>query len=561
MSIPKTKRRAVRGGAAAQGKRRSSDVAPVLAKSRTRKGAAPVANAKRSGGDQTSLVTGRRASRGGPLPAPIRRALAWRLNGPQNSYDAARDRDSSLRHWQWADSLSADSANSAAVRLKLRNRSRYEVANNGWAKGIVLTLANDLIGPGPRLQMLTDDADLNRLLEREFASWSRRVNLASRLRVLHQARVVDGEGFGTFINNPRLAHAVHLDLRLVEAEQVAAPASSLLDATNIDGIQLDEFGNPVSYSVRRQHPGDATGLGAWQYDTVPAAYMVHWFRPDRAGQHRGVPDLTSSLEGFAQLRRYRLSVLDAAETAANLAGVMTTNLPPPNDEGTQVADEVPPLAVFDIERNTFVTAPMGWDAHQIKAEQPAANHTEFCDSVLNEIARPVGTPFNLAKCNSSSYSWAGASLDLRIYWRSIVEVNRAALEEAVVDRVLGAWLIEAATAIPGAESLAEMLVAAADASDVPHMWFWQGCADIDEVKAADAQAVRLENHTTTLAAEYATQRKDWEVELRQRAKEVALMKELNLTPAQARPRPAVAATDEEGVPERPGRPVRPEREN
>ena len=53
-----------------------------------------------------------------------------------------------------ADGLSADAANSPEVRRTLRNRARYEVANNSYARGIVLTLANDLIGTGPRLQML-----------------------------------------------------------------------------------------------------------------------------------------------------------------------------------------------------------------------------------------------------------------------------------------------------------------------------------------------------------------------------------------------------------------------
>ena len=50
-------------------------------------------------------------------------------------------------------SLSADAAANSDVRKKLRERSRYEVANNSYAKGIVLTLANDCVGTG---QSLTD---------------------------------------------------------------------------------------------------------------------------------------------------------------------------------------------------------------------------------------------------------------------------------------------------------------------------------------------------------------------------------------------------------------------
>ncbi len=72
-------------------------------------------------------------------------------------YDAATTDHDNRRHWANADGLSANAANTPEVRRVLRNRSRYEVANNSYAKGICLTLANDVIGTGPRLQMLTSD--------------------------------------------------------------------------------------------------------------------------------------------------------------------------------------------------------------------------------------------------------------------------------------------------------------------------------------------------------------------------------------------------------------------
>jgi len=64
------------------------------------------------------------------------------------------------------------------------------------------------------------------------------------------------------------------------------------------------------------------------------------------------------------------------------------------------------------------------------------------------------------------------------------------------------------------------------------LWFWDGHEHVDPAKEATAQATRLASHTTTLAAEYARQGKDRETELRQRAKEVALAKELGLAVAQ-----------------------------
>jgi capsid protein len=58
---------------------------------------------------------------------------------------------------------------------------------------------------------------------------------------------------------------------------------------------------------------------------------------------------------------------------------------------------------------------------------------------------------------------------------------------------------------------------------------------VDPAKEARAQETRLKNHTTTLAHEYARQGKDWESELRQRAREKALMRELGLNGDEAAP--------------------------
>ena len=66
-------------------------------------------------------------------------------------FDAAQTTNDNLKHWAAADGFSADMAASAEVRRALRERARYEVANNSYARGIVLTVANDTIGTGPRL--------------------------------------------------------------------------------------------------------------------------------------------------------------------------------------------------------------------------------------------------------------------------------------------------------------------------------------------------------------------------------------------------------------------------
>jgi len=421
------------------------------------------------------------------------------------------------RHWAAADGLSARAANSPEVRRVLRNRARYEVANNSYARGIVLTLANDTIGTGPRLQMLTSNAEANRRIEQEFSRWAKAVGLAEKLRTMRMARAQDGEAFAILTSNPRLPTPVKLDLRLIEADQVTTPDLNALDSNAVDGIVFDSSGNPVEYHVLRTHPGDTLGILGRQYDRLPADSVIHWFRMDRPGQVRGIPDIMPALPLFAQLRRFTLAVIAAAETAADFAGILYTDAPPGGE-----ADAAEPFEPIELESRALVTMPGGWKMSQLQAEQPATTYAEFKREILNEIARCLNMPFNIAAGNSSGYNYASGRLDHQTYYKSL-RVEQAYLESVVLDRVLAAWLDEAVL-IPELwpEDLGPM-------PDWPHQWFWDGQEHVDPAKEATAQATRLASHTTTLAYEYARQGRDWEEALRQRAKELALMRELGLT--------------------------------
>ena len=454
-------------------------------------------------------------------------------------YDAAVTTEENRRHWANADILSADAAANPRVRCVLRSRARYEVANNSYARGIVSTLANDCIGTGPRLQMLTDDDESNRLIEQEFMLWADAISLADRLRTMRMSRAESGEVFAMLVANPKIDSPVKLDLRLIEADQVMTPVllRQEADLLAIDGIIFDEHGNPTEYHVLKRHPGDTIARWTYDFDRVPAASMIHYFRAERPGQSRGVPEITPALPLFAQLRRYTLAVLAAAETAADFAAVLYTDAPA-NGE----ADPVEPMDLVELERRMATVLPGGWRLGQIQAEQPSTTYGEFKKEILNEIARCLNMPFNVACGNSSGYNYASGRLDHQTYYKSI-RVDQDQLGLAVLDRVLRAWLDEA---ILVSDFLPRWMRTTAF-RDLGHQWFWDGQEHVDPAKEATAQATRLSSYTTNLAYEYARQGRDWEGEIRQRAKELQLMEQLGLPLAQpaSASSPQTADTTEE----------------
>ena len=352
----------------------------------------------------------------------------------QSRYDAAQTTPDNRRHWANADHLSANAAIGADVRRILRSRARYEVANNSYAKGIVLTLANYVVGTGPRLQMLSDDPQANRVIEREFARWAKAIGLPHKLRTMRIAQCESGEVFALLATNPRIDAPVQLDVRPMEADQVADPGYRLqavgrsritdqrlleqlrayrLQSTAyslVDGIAFDEFGNPVAYYVLRQHPGDNTvpRSGGIEFDVMPVESVIHLFRTERPGQSRGIPEITPALPLFATLRRYTLAVLGAAEQAALPSGVIYTDA-----AADAEASQVEPMDQVEMDRGTWMTMPFGWKISQVKAEQPTTVYGDFKHEVINEIARCLNMPFNIAAGNSSGYNYASGRLDKR----------------------------------------------------------------------------------------------------------------------------------------------------
>jgi lambda family phage portal protein len=433
-------------------------------------------------------------------------------------YDAAQTTPLNQRHWAQADWLSADAALHPGIRRTLRVRSRYEAANNSYLAGMLSTLATDLVGTGPRLQLQItevppEDARV-RQIEHAVHEWGRAIDLAAKLRTMRIARATDGEAFAVKQTNTKL-DGVQLDIRLVEADQVANP-TWILELGAIDGLRLDEAGNVTEWHILTHHPGSLTWTGN-SGEWVPADRVLHWANRTRPGQHRGVGEIVPALELFAMLRRYTLATVTAAETAADFAALIHTNMPS-GDAGTA---PLPGWETMPIVRGMAMSLPDGWDATQMKPEHPTTTFDAFEKRLLNQIARCLNLPYIVAALDSSQASYSSMRGDYLVYRKS-VNCLREDLERNVLDPLLSEWLDEAA------------LVRGLLPDGLPPVatwnwrWIWQGWEHVDPTKEADAQTIRLSNNTTTLADECSKLGTDWREVLRQRAAEKALLRELGL---------------------------------
>jgi len=440
-----------------------------------------------------------------PQRQPLRTVAKQEQAAIRAKYDAASDSVEFQNYWANTDAYDADSANSKSVRTRLVKRSRYEIANNGYADGIAQTHANFVVGLGPNVNVDTGSDRINERVRAAWASWAQAIHLRRKLWCLAHAKLVDGESFALFAENLSVDDRIKLDVKPIECDQVTTPYLPHREVGVIDGMVFDRWGNVLWYDILPEHPGGMWSYAYQQPDQIRPRYVGHWYAMRRPGQHRGIPELTSTLQVGASSRRWRESTVSAAETAASVAAALETDMPPGD------ADQVRPFETMEIERRMMTALPMGWKLSQMVAQHPNATYESFNRAQIAEQARPKNMPYNMAACDSSQSSYASGRLDFQPYFAG-VDIERADCQDTVLNKLFRQWWKEAAIVYGFGDPLVLPVVG----------WDWPNHPVADLAAEANATDTGLKNGTKTLRQVYADNGDDFDIAVRQMAADYGL---------------------------------------
>lgn len=452
-------------------------------------------------------------------------------DGKRAYFDAAATTRHNSNHWAYATEHDINTLIRGDLAT-LRKRARFEILNNGYGAGIADTLAFDVVGPDGTLRPQFDSGNtkFNSEAEDKFLIWAQTCDYTEQMGLgefLQMQLVLQlceaGESVTIKKRDQRSGnYDVSLRLLAIETERLDNPLDSAAPSARMhDGIEFDTEGRPSAYYILKDHPNGSYAESLFDYDRVPAHDVIHLFRVKRPGQSRGIPWFAPALPLFADMRRFTLATLEGAETAANNAGVMKSMYPPETGD----EEDVESNDVIELERNALLTLPVGWDITQIKPEHPATTYAMFKGEILNEIARGVMMPYNVAAANSSDYNYASGRLDHQKYHR-FIKCIRGWASQRFLRPVVSAWMTEAFL-IPGyfkTQPTFEQAMLAVQTAQ----WFWSGFEHVDPVKEAQAERIRLESGTATLKDVFAEQGHDWEKKIEQRGREIEKMKKLGI---------------------------------
>lgn len=334
----------------------------------------------------------------------------------------------------WNPGISGPNANVLYGAADMRDRSRDLTRKFPLLIGAYDTISSNIVGTGIRALSKARDAEIRRYITDVWEDWCHHCDvegvnhLAAILDMAVRQRYEAGEVFLRFVPaDPDDGLEVPLQIVMLEAEQVPYSKTEVLPNGNyiIAGVEFNAQGRRVAYHIYNHHPAEGT-LRLDYLDTVrvEAAEVLHYFKPLRPGQVRGIPECFA-----AQVTARNLMVYDDAELLkkqnASLNMGFITSPSPDEILGASVAggendpDAGPGEAVLPMEAGTMLALNPGEDVKFNDPAESGSSYEPFRNGALRSIAASMSMTYeefslDFSKVNFSSIR-AGLNQSQRKY--------------------------------------------------------------------------------------------------------------------------------------------------
>lgn len=197
----------------------------------------------------------------------------------------------------------------------LRNRLRALVRNNNYIRRIVNIKASEIVGSGVSPAWTTENVELNKELKSHWDTWVDEadyyglLNFQGLLQLIVKTLSVCGELIVQFVYPRRDSLFMPFQLKLMEPEYLISDSYPLQNNNVLfNGIELSPGGRRVAYHLHREHPDEIISwTGGYSTIRILAKHILHIFEPQRCGQMRGEPELSSVVEAAYNIGNYNTS--------------------------------------------------------------------------------------------------------------------------------------------------------------------------------------------------------------------------------------------------------------
>lgn len=471
------------------------------------------------------------------------------MAGNGTAYDAADRTSRAMAGW-YPGNGSAD--RDLLINLPLMSgRSRDLARNEALTAGASRTYRDNIVGHVLRLSAKPDYRLLGQnaewadewgnQVEGHVRTWMDTTECdAARTMTLigltHQAlsgMLMNGDAVALPMWLPRQDSVWSTRLQAIESDRLKTPPMLEHREDIRGGVEIDSYGAPIAYHIRKTHPGDSNP-GMDDYWRVPAftpwgrRRVIHLYDKERPGQNRGKPIVAAVMGDLKMAGNYAQAELKAAVVNSLVAAFIESDLPEdvvagmfdsgsPSDYWAKLFER--PENQPRLEGGAILPLPIGSKVSAFNPGRPATAFGVFMDSVVRRIAAGLNIPYELLLKDFSKSNYSSARAALLEAWRFFNGVRR---------QISDMWLNPIYELI-FEEMINDGRIAAPRYYENRHAWLrsrwvFAGRGWVDPVKEGQGAELRMENDISTLENECAEQGLDWEEVQDQRAIELARQK-------------------------------------
>lgn len=405
----------------------------------------------------------------------------------------------------------------------LRDRSRAAVRNDGFAKGSIDTLVNNIVGWGIKPLSQSKEKPFREEVHSLWDRWTAESDADGLLSFyLQQAQAVRcwleaGEAFIRLRQRfPTDGLSVPLQVQVIEPE--LCPHNETRDLPNGNrvraGIEKNRIGRIVAYWFWRFRPGDFDEYDQGRMVRVPAESVIHLFDPVRAGQLRGIPHLTQALIKLYELDKYDDATLLRQQLANLFAAFLEQGVTPDGETSfNPLTGQAPDatqdgLPVVSLEPGLVQELAAGEKITFSDPPDPPSTYPQFMKQQLRAVAAATGVPYELLTGDLSGLNDRIMRVILGEFRRKVQAYQHGIVAHQLCSRVWRAWLDEAVGNAALPVSMAEYQAEREPLSSV--RWMPQGWPYLHPVQDVQAQTAAIRAGFTTRSSVVSEQGEDSE---------------------------------------------------
>lgn len=243
-------------------------------------------------------------------------------------YDAA-DHTGSNQNWR-VSNTSAEYTDRGS-RDDVRARARDLERNSDIMNAVAGAFTRNVVGGGYQIQVKTEDAELNKNIERAWKKWCKKQNcdvtgtqsLNQMIRMAVKRKKIDGGIL--FVKRYTSEGFVPFQLQMIEVDELDASAMVKMQGNKVvGGIEYNAFNKPVGYYIRQY---DIDGFSQREPVYVEAKDVIFYFTKKRPSQLREISDMSPTIPRIRDVNEFMTAVSVKERIEACLAVFIKKMLP------------------------------------------------------------------------------------------------------------------------------------------------------------------------------------------------------------------------------------------